>query len=512
MNQKRLHEALLNVALQPRRFAKSLNQRMSGMRSHGVVAVTLDGQWLKLLQAAGPPSARRITKLLACGVEGAGPEEIQRVFQEAYATEGVAAREVLLATPTHLCTVRLFSLPSTDPKEIRDIVELQAEKHTPYAKEEILADFKILERDRAGYSRVLLVIAHQDVIRRSVRLTETSGLSLDRVGCELEGLVSWVQLLKKKAGGAAPSGASLVVDVDANTTTLLLIVRGQPQFHRSLATGAEQLAADPAQAGQRLVGELQRSLEAIDAEGGAPKIQDVLLTGRIERLNELKELINRGLAVPVTLVAPWAACEVAPSAREAAERLPDVSFAGLVGMALAPGDIDLTPVATKLRQAFEERARALIVLGCQFVAVMILMSLLLVGRAHKQHRYYEQLRRLHQESAQEASRVEEALRQIAFAKDHLNRRGQLLEAADTLAVSSTEGIQWASLTYTEGEGVVLKGSSTELPKIYELVARLDDTALFGQVEARRVARRKDGEGGVTDFEVVCPLANLTALP
>jgi Tfp pilus assembly PilM family ATPase len=489
-----------------------LSRVVGGAASSRVTVVTLDGQWLKLLQVEGTAPSPKITKLLACGVEGAGPEDIKRTFQEACATEGVEVRDVLVACATHLSTVRLFSLPATDPKEIRDIVELQAEKHTPYAKEEILTDFTVIERGRSGYSRVLLVIVHQDVIHRSVRLLEACGLSLDRVGCELEGLMNWFRAVKKSAGSPAASVTSLVVEVDGSTTTILLMHRGQPQFVRSLASGSEQLAQDLSQTAARLVGELQRSLDAIEAEGPAVKIQEVLLTGRIERLGELKERIASGLQVPVSLVAPWVGRELGPSARQTSERLPDVSFAGLVGLALAPSEIDLTPPATKLRHAFEARAKSLVVLSCQFVAAMILSSLMLIGRAHEQSRYAGQLRRLVGQHTAEVAEIEDALKQIEFVKERLRRRGLLLEAASTLAEFTTPEITWESLSFTEGEGVVLKGTSTALPKIYEFVAGLDGSALFGQVETKRVAKGKSGEHDVTDFDITCPFVNAKALP
>ena len=181
MKHNRIREALLGLALQPRRLAKSLGTGVAAA-AQTLTVVSLDGQWLKLLHAEGPPRGRTITKLLACPVQGSGPEEILKELRAACAAEELVPRDVLVATPTHLSTVRLFALPSTDPKEIRDIVELQAEKHTPYAKDEILTDFTVIERDKSGYSRVLLVIAHQDVVHRSVRLIEAAGWPIERVG------------------------------------------------------------------------------------------------------------------------------------------------------------------------------------------------------------------------------------------------------------------------------------------------------------------------------------------
>lgn len=504
MKQNRISEALLRLASQPRALAKTLSTRIPGAVAQGVTVVSLDGQWLKLLQVEGLLGSRVITKALACPVEGVGAEALQQRVKKACADEQVIPRDVLIANPTHLCTVRMFSLPSTDPKEIRDIVDLQAEKHTPYAKEEILTDFTILDRGKSGYSRILLIIAHQDVIHRPVGLAETCGWTIDRVGCELEGLVRWSRLAKKES--AAKGGPSLVVEVDGGTTTLLVVARGQPQFQRSLATGVVQLEADPVNAGERLIGELQRSVDALDAEGGTPKIQDVVLTGPIERLGELKTQVEQGLDLPVRLVSPWEGAQLSEGARAALARLPDVSFASLAGLVSDQGEIDLTPPATKLRLAFEERAKAIVLLGCQFLAVLILLSLLLIGRAQKEERYFTKLSALYEVITPQAGEVEASLQQLVFIEEQLRRRSTLLKAIDTLASLSPTEVQWNSLSFTQGGAIVLSGTAEQLPRVYEFSGSVGSSPLFGLVEAKRVATRKTGEKDVTDFELHCPLA------
>ncbi|MBI4598499.1 MAG: pilus assembly protein PilM [Candidatus Omnitrophica bacterium] len=499
----RFQEALLQLALQPRRLAKSLGQLVPAAASQGLSVAVLDGRWLKLLQAHG----RSVAKVAAIPIEGKGPEEIAKALQDHCAAEHVALHDVLLANPTHLSTIRVFTLPSVDANEIRDIVELQAEKHTPYAKEEILLDFAVLDRERAGYSRVLLVIAHQDVVHRSVRVMELSNLLLERVACEVEGLVQWFQMVRRRVSTPG-AGPTLVIDVDGSTTTLLVMQRGQLVFQRNFALGMEHLHRDPAAASQRLIAELQRSVEAVEAEGSASKIQDIVMTGRVERLQELKTAVESAFGLPVNLAAPWGAMELAEEASTAAERLPEISFASLVGLAAAPSRIDLTPKATKLRQAFEARARSLVVMACQGLGVLLLISLLIMGRAQQQHRYYETLQALYNTDASEAFDIEQGLASINFIRERLRHRGELLNLVDGLVKLSPREVQWDALTYTQAESLIVKGESNALPKVYEFAASLSNSALFTDVPPPKVSQRKGGaddEQGITDFELRCSL-------
>ena len=293
----------------------------------------------------------------------------------------------------------------------------------------------------------------------------------------------------------------------------MVIVPGVESLHLGLgrvgpdlATGVEQLQHEPGPAGERLVTELQRSMDAIEAEGGIEKIQGVVLTGRVERLQEFKGVVEQGLKLPVRLHSPWADAELSQGARAACERLPDVSFASLIGLAIAPSRLDLTPNTTKLRQAFEAKARTLVLLACQGVGALILISLLLIGQAHQEYRYYQALRQQHERSAQDVRQTQEAMQRVAFVEQRLRDRGELFAVSEVLAVSSPPDIRWEALTFVRGDAVVLKGVSEQLPKIYEFVADLNASPLFTQVEERRVAKRQsEGEAHLTDFEVSCSL-------
>jgi len=493
----RIRDTLIGVAMKPRNMAKALSRLMPGASQTATVMV-LDGQWLKLIHVVG----RQVTRVLALPVQNASPEEILQTFTEASEAEALNLSEVIVANPTHLSTVRIFSLPSTEPKEIRDIVDLQAEKHTPYAKDEILSDFSIIERSKGGYSRVMLVISHQDVIQRSVRLVESSQLLLDRVGCELEGLIHWYRQARKEAG----PGRSLIIDVDGNTTTLLVMQGKHPVFSRNVSTGTHHLEGNPAEASQRLISEVQRSIETLEAEGSAQRLQEVLLTGRLDRLNDLKAAIEKALQLPVSLVEPWQGITPTEELKKTITKLPALSYAGLAGMVQAKGEIELTPHTLRLRQAFEARGRALVLFGCQCVAALILASGLIIGRVNKQYRYYEQLRKVHVDTRPESQYVETALGHMDFVDKRLALRGDFLDLVDTLAQLTLPEIQWNALTYTKDDTLLIKGTSEKLPKVYEFVAALESLPLFEEVSARRVARRTVEARDVTDFEVRCAFA------
>lgn len=485
----------------PTDFSNRLGQWLP-RSAHGLTVLSMDGRWLKLLHVTGSGVGRTITTLMAHPVEGTDDEGMLNLLRQACAAKGFEPGPVLIANPSHLTTTRLFTLPSTNPKEIRDIVELQSEKHTPYAKEEILTDFRIIETDHAGYSRVLLALSHQDIVHRALKLVEGMGWLLERVGFELEGLVSWFGVAQRDVREGV-----LVVELDHEVTTLVILQHHRPYFHRSLGLGVRHLFDDPKEAPARLAAELQRSLDAFEAEGLDVPVSTVALTGQATRFPGLKDLVQKSLELPTTVVPPFEGCQVAEGAKTPDEAVDQVSFTGLLGLAMEPSEIDLTPKALKLHRAFESRAKSLMGLGFQVIAGLLLLSCLIVGKAYKNERYHVRLLREQELVAAQARELEETLERLEFVKSWLRRQGQVLEVVSELNQRTPSAILWDSFTFTVGEGIVLKGVSDEIPTVYDFAAELKRSPLFAQVDARRVTKKTVNERDVTEFELVCTLAS-----
>lgn len=466
--------------------------------SQAITVLSVDGRWLKVLRASGRPPVRTVTALLAHRVEGLGDEDVLAWLKDACAARGMEPAPVMVANPSQLTTTRLFTLPSTDPSEIRDIVELQAEKHTPYAKEEILTDFQIIERDRAGYSRVLLVLSHQDIVQRGLKLVEGLGWPLESVGFELEGLVNW---FRATANGAPDEGV-LVVEVDSETTTLVILRGERPYFHRNLGLGVAQLFADPSGGPGQFVAELQRSLEAFEAEGFNLPLARVVLTGQATRFPGLKDHIQQGLELPTTVALPFERSPMADPALTQDETINQVSFTSLLGLTMGPAQVDLTPRTLKLRRAFEDRAKLLVGLGCQVIGMLVLISCLVIGKVYKQERYHAWLLRQQQATGGEAQTLEEELTRLEFVKNWLKGKGRLLEVVVLVNEHTPSAIQWDSLTFTKSQPLSLKGVSDEIPKVYEFAAALKRLPILTDVEARRVTKRTVNDQDITEFEVV----------
>lgn len=482
-----------------RKVVGSISRWMPGGLTQHQTILCIGDQWLKVLHATGRGQGRVVDAILAQPIAGMSEEDVFSWLKQAWDARGLEPGDVLLANPSHLTTVRLFALPSTDPNEIRDIVELQAEKHTPYAKEEILTDFLTVESDRSGYSRVLVVISHQDVVHRGLRLVEAMGWPLDRVGFELEGLTNWFRISQHDSTAAD----TLLADLDGDATALVVLQGGQPHYYRSIGLGAKHLAENPVEGPAKLVAEVQRTLETFEQEGSKLKVSKALLTGQAVRFPGLAPLLQQALDLPASVVSPLDRCPLSEQAAKESEQTTQASVVSLLGLALGASEVDLTPKALKLHRAFELRSRALVKVGCQLIAVLLLLSMLAVGKSYKSERYRAWLRGQFEQVGREAGSISIFVDQMKMVEQWLDSGDDLLESVMELYRQTPEPVRWSALAFTQGEQISLKGTSPEIPQVFDMVAELQKSARFAAVEARRTTKKKVGEQDVTEFEIVC---------
>ena len=464
--------------------------------------LSMGSRWLKVLHTSGRGASRKIDLRTAHPILGLSDEEILRWLQSFCAEKGLEPGEILVANPSALTTVRIFTLPSTNPKEIRNIVDLQAEKHTPYAKEEILTDSVVVESDRSGYSRVLVAISHQDVVHRALKLVEGMGWTLDRVGFETEGLGHWFQRAAKAESAA---GETLVAELDSDATGVVIFQRGKPFYHRSLAFGGDLLRQNSEEGLRRLISEFQRTLETFEAEGLNLKVSRILLTGCAEQFAALAETVQQALSIPTQVVPGMKGFPVAEQALTDGGSVAEVSFSSLVGLALGGGAVDLTPKTVKLHRTFEVRSKVLIQLGCQLIAGLLLLSCWVIGRAYENQKRLSLLSEEHQRLAREAGVITTFMDQMKVVRLWIGSSGELLEAVEDLQRRTPSSIRWNSFTYLRGERISLKGTSPEIPRVYDFVAELKKSPRFSNVEARRTSMSKVKDREVTEFEIVCTL-------
>ncbi len=346
-----------------------------GMKIKGPCLVVEPGEhWLKVLRVEPGRRGPAVTWAWLEQFE-LMDASASRALADMIKQQKAAALPVLACLPRQAVTVRLLELPSTDPAEIDDMIELQAGKQTPYSLDQVLYDYRIVGGTRAGYTRILLAIVPRDILRLRFSVLEEAGLAVEQMTVSSEGLLNWY--LESVASGSGESVTALL-DVDSEATDLCVMRADSLLFNRSIKSGSEALAESGDEAAERLARDVAQSLEACRNELPGTVPERIVLTGAAAgaSLVPALEAALEGIAVETVDSAATASRWPAGTDLQTAP-YDGLSMTSLLGMAMGPEKVAMrfVPEPVRLRRELLTRARVLSSLAALVMILLVSASL-----------------------------------------------------------------------------------------------------------------------------------------
>ena len=172
-----------------------------------VTALEIGNNRLKIVQVQFLAKTWKIHKIIVEDVtcfQGAREEKISERIRILFKGLRVDPDTLIVIVPYQVVAIRNLEFPSTNPDEIKNMVELQIGKQTPFSIDEMIYDYVILNIDTEGYSRVMLAVVHQDVIKRYFKILKAAKLKTDRVALSPEGLLIWYRFTHKESLNDVP--------------------------------------------------------------------------------------------------------------------------------------------------------------------------------------------------------------------------------------------------------------------------------------------------------------------
>ncbi|MEI6168180.1 MAG: pilus assembly protein PilM [bacterium] len=464
--------------------------------SGAVVAIEPGNEWFKLVEVTrnhGAVKVKRVVVRRAAEVEPlAGPNLLK-----ALGLGELAGEPVLLCLPRQAVNVRLFDLPSGDPQEIADMVDLQIARQTPYSRDEIVFDYRVFRSEKDGYTRIMLVIAQTGVVRQKYRLLEDAGLAVSLVTTVTDG---WLAALQegKLAYSQRAAGATAFLDVDMASSDLVVLNQGVPLFSRSLSVGTSQWLGGDERLRDKAVQEITMALETFRNEVPSIPVVALALTPLAAANPVFVKLLESALGLEI-IPAVMPAMEGLGMDSEAGA----VSLAGILGAASAPGmlQIDLTPESVRLRKSVMIKARQLTVMAMLTIAAVCLLSLFVMSRINRQQEYLDELNVMIGKTTADADRVEAMRRKVVLVSERMAINMIPARALVELLGLAPDTMAFTSIQISAASQLVCRGTAETVSDTVRLVNSMEASTLFQNVKSTRTVSGKDR----TEFEIACDL-------
>jgi len=243
-----------------------------------VKAVGLDaGEFeVKAVELDGSYRRPRLTRVVAEPVPGgdsqAGAEAAQRALQ----AEGFSRDNVCMAVPCREAVLRMMNVPFIGEDQIRKVIKFEAEGSIhSHSVDDMVVDFHVLGEEGAE-TRVLMAALPKAPLRSSLTALEQAGiepLTVDLDTMALFRVAEWCGAFGRPSEGddeepasdapqlpATSAPCSVVLDLGARSTRILVVVSGELTDMRALRIGADSIAEEVAAEAEISVTDARRAV------------------------------------------------------------------------------------------------------------------------------------------------------------------------------------------------------------------------------------------------------------
>ncbi|NQT47015.1 MAG: pilus assembly protein PilM [Candidatus Omnitrophica bacterium] len=473
-----------------------------------ISALEITDRYVKLLQARGAKGAIDITTVAIRPLASNSDNDVTTVLNQLCDEFDVRKSSVYFHIPRKALTMRYLSIPSTDPDEIGKMVSLQAAKQLPYPAEEIIYDHVKVKDEPNGYAKVLLAIAHRDVVKRSLDLLGSAGIDPRMVALDAESLALWYT---RRKGPKAPAATEALIELDADSAEIEIIESGHLVLSRSASLAPEEggqidtgKRSESSLNLERLIRELEKTL-LISKKENIKEIERIVLTGAGDYFAKAKDALGSHFHLPVEELDSIEEFAVSPDLlfSPGRESMKKVSFGSLLGLIKYSESlqIDLIPPEVREVRATLVARREVVRVAAFFVsAVMIFAASAWLNMSNKERcllRLDAELKR----NEGVVNRVSKMVRNIDTIKEQLSRRVSAIDVMREIYRITPQGVSLVSIDFAEGKILLLRGTSGSMSEALELLSTLEESPFFTDAKMKYATKRMVKGVELTDFEL-----------
>ncbi len=227
--------------------------------------------------------------------------------------------------------IHRLRLPAHAQRQLADILPYEIEAHVPVEIEELVYDHRVISSGGDGLV-VITAAARMDFVKERIALCrEAFGCAPERIGCGPMPLVNVARLIPDLQHDKPVA----IVDLTATYTEVLVVLRGEPVFARTISRGLRNLPAGA----NALGAELRQTLSAFALQSGET-VERVELVGHAATDPQAAPFLSYQLGVEVSPLDELTVEGVEPADRPLIAR-----FAKSIALALSLGpkaqDLDL---------------------------------------------------------------------------------------------------------------------------------------------------------------------------
>jgi Tfp pilus assembly protein PilN len=469
------------------------------------VSIDFAGNLLKIAYIKTSAIKKGKINLIIKNTENLSEDEIAEIIKKSLTDAKIKKPTIVGIIPSTLAIIKNIEIPSTNPQEIKEIVDLQAARHTPYSSEEIIIGYVNVGISKLNYTRIFLIIVNQDVIRRQFEILNKAHLEIKRVIFEPEGINNIVCKILKLESQELPI---TIIHVDKFSSDFIVSLKGKIIFARSISLGFQNFSQDKEKYITDFKEEVKKSIETYQSEEIGGAISMLVLSG-VNLLCQEENLavsLKNFLDVPVRIFA-YDNLPIAQTAYEVISESKDSSFVDVIAplMTLEQLQIDLIPEEIKIQRIFKEKSKNIIKTGFLVATILVLIGGMLMSKIYFRELYLEKLKVQYKTTNQKAENLEKTFKKVQLVRSYLSRRGYVLEVLSQLYNLITPEIYLNEIKFDQKGSFSIKGTSTSMSSVFSFITTMEQSEYYKDVKTNSTRKREEEGANLVDFEIISVL-------
>ncbi len=479
---------------------------LSALNTKEYIGIYCSATTLKLAHIKAAFNKIELVHLLSHSIAGAQDNDIVKIIKASFDECKARNPAVFSVIPNHAVITKNIEIPSTDPHEIREIINLQAGRHTPYSREEIIVDYIDLGAYKNSYTKILLVIVTANSVKKHFDLLDKAGIKATHVAFAMEGIAYFLEKILRIESNSFPVA---LIHIDEGCSDFAVIAKNKPVFLRNIPIGAQALVQEKEKYETKFVEELKKSLEAYQSEDIEKMPQMVVVTGAMEELTGWETALQAAFYVPVKYVPYFRSEIIAPSLfRQAATFTRKVSFLDVIATLFARDEVkvELIPEDLRLKVSLEERGRELIKTGVLTFAIFILIFFLCISILYSKNSYVKKLDVKYRALNQEADALKKDFDKNNLIKNYVLHHGFSVELLVVLYELIPLEAELNDIRFEKQGKFLMRGTAASMSTVFDLGDTMRKSKYFTEIKIGQTSRRKEGPKDVIDFEITSSIA------
>ncbi|MDD5439563.1 MAG: pilus assembly protein PilM [Candidatus Omnitrophica bacterium] len=270
-------------------------------------SVDIGSHSIKVLESLIEHNAQTITKYAVkeLSSEKDLPEKLKNAIDDAK----LDSKTVRIALSGPNVIVRFITMPRMKPEELMGALEYEADRHIPYAVDEVSLDARAIgpTKENPDMMRVLFAAAKKDIVHERVKLLSDLGLTVSLIDVDAFCVVN---AFIANEGDQAAAGVCAFLNVGYKYTTMIIVKGGTPYFTRDIQLGGREIKDSASEAPlEKLMEEIRLSLGYYENQYGNP-LEKIYISGGLARLESLVAGIEKTIGIKPVMWSPIAAFNV----------------------------------------------------------------------------------------------------------------------------------------------------------------------------------------------------------